>query len=171
MYCTRRSIPAWSPADKKLSKRLDGRNHAGHDILSMQHAPDFGLDAIPSAGGKFAQQLAIETCVNSQTLGDGKDHLSVRNGKTNIFGDVDACHKRALLVAGWAGASLLAGEGNEHFMLKPLGLQSLRRGVFLLRAVIQRGKLVNNDMPCSTDDGAEESKLLSVIAPCDKIGV
>ena len=29
---------------------------------------------------------------------------------------MDACHKRAFLVARWAGASLLAGEGNEHFM-------------------------------------------------------
>jgi hypothetical protein len=101
---------------EQLSKRLDGPNHAGNHIRQVQHAPDFGLDAIPSAGGKFAQQLAIKTCVNSQTLGDGKNHLSVRNGKTNIFGDVDACHKGAFLVAGWAGASLFAGEGNEHFM-------------------------------------------------------
>ena len=101
---------------EQLPKRLDGRNHAGHDIRQVQHAPDFGLDAIPSAGGKFVQELAIETCVNSQTFGDGKNHLSVRNGKTNICGDVDACHQRAFLVAGWAGASLLAGEGDEHFM-------------------------------------------------------
>ncbi len=102
---------------EQLSKRLDGRNHAGNHIHSPQHALNFGLDAHPGAGGKFAQQLAIKTCVNSQTLGDGKNHLSVRNGKTNIFGDVDACHKGAFLVAGWAGASLFAGEGNEHFML------------------------------------------------------
>ena len=43
-----------------------------------------------------------------------------------------------------------------------MGLQSLRRGVFLLRAVIQGGKLVNSDTLNSTDEGAEESKLLSV---------
>ena len=36
------------------------------------------------------------------------------------------------------------------------------RGGFLLRAVIQGGKLVNSDTPNSTDEGAEESKLLSV---------
>jgi hypothetical protein len=39
---------------EQLAKCLDGRNHAGHDILSMQHAPDFGLDARPGAGGKLA---------------------------------------------------------------------------------------------------------------------
>ncbi len=38
----------------QLAESLDGRNHAGHDILSMQHALDFGLDARPGAGGKFA---------------------------------------------------------------------------------------------------------------------
>jgi hypothetical protein len=84
---------------EQLPKRLDGRSHAGHDIRQVQHAPDFGLDAIPSAGGKFVQELAMETCVNSQAFGDGKNHLSARNGKTNICGDVDACHKCAFLVA------------------------------------------------------------------------
>ena len=101
---------------EQLSKRLDGPNHAGNHIHSPQHALNFGLDAHPGAGGKFAQQLAIKTCVNSQTLGDGKNHLSVRNGKTNIFGDVDASQQRAFLVTRWAGASLLARIGDEHFM-------------------------------------------------------
>ena len=95
---------------EQLPKRLDGRNHAGHDIRQVQHALDFGLDAIPNAGGKYAQELAIETCVNSQTFGDGKNHLSVRNGKTNICGDVDACHKRAFWVAGDAAK----GSGAIH---------------------------------------------------------
>ena len=57
---------------EQLPKCLDGPNHAGNHIRQVQHAPDLGLDAIPSAGGKFTQQLAIKTCVNSQTLGDGK---------------------------------------------------------------------------------------------------
>ena len=82
---------------------LDRRNHAGHHILAPSSVNRFGLDARPGTGGEFAQQLAIETCVNSQTLGDGKNHLSVPDGKTNIFGDVDACQQRPFLVAGWAG--------------------------------------------------------------------
>ncbi len=70
---------------QKGSKSLDCRKHAGYYILSFEHAPDFGLDASPSARGKFAQELPIETCVNSQTLGNCKNDLSVRNRKTNIF--------------------------------------------------------------------------------------
>ena len=59
------------------------------------------------------------------------------------------------------GVHLLRVEGHHSSThgRKPLGLQSLRRGVFLLRAVIQGGKLVNSDTPNSTDEGAEESKL------------
>jgi len=75
---------------EQLSKSLDCRNHAGNDILSFEHAPDFGLDARPSAGGKFTKQLPVEACVDSQSLGDGENDLSVRNRQTNIFSDVDA---------------------------------------------------------------------------------
>ena len=53
---------------------------------------------------------------NSQALGNGENYLPMRDRKTNIFSDVDACHKRPLLMAGWAGTSLLARKGNEHFM-------------------------------------------------------
>ena len=42
--------------------------------------------------------------------------MPVRNWQTNIFGDVDASQQRALLVAGWASASLLARKGDEHFI-------------------------------------------------------
>jgi hypothetical protein len=45
---------------------------------------------------------------------------------------------------------------------KPFGFQSLRRGILISQAVFYREKLVNKDMPNSTDVGAEESKLLSV---------
>jgi hypothetical protein len=37
----------------------------------------------------------------------------MRDGKTDIFSDVDGSQQGAILMAGWAGASLLAGEGNE----------------------------------------------------------
>ena len=52
------------------------------------------------------------------------------------------------------GVHLLRVEGHHSSThgRKPLGLQSLRRGVFLLRAVIQGGKLVNSDTPNSTDE-------------------
>ena len=93
---------------QQSSVRLDRGNHAGNDIFSIQHALDFGLNARPSAGGKFAQQLPVETCVHSQSLGDGKNHLSVRNRKTNIFGDVDRGQQRAFLVARWTRTALLA---------------------------------------------------------------
>jgi hypothetical protein len=92
----------------QLSKSLDCRNHSRHDILSIQHALNFRLNARPSTRGKFAKQLAIEPSMNSQTFGDGKNHLSVRDRSTNIFGNVNSSQQRPFLVARWAGASLLA---------------------------------------------------------------
>ncbi len=89
----------------QLAKRLDRRDHPGHDIIPPQHASDFGLDAIPSTGGKFTKQFAIETSVNSQTFGNGKNYLPMRDRQTNIFAgtaaqrwSVDASHERTFLV-------------------------------------------------------------------------
>ena len=55
--------------------------------------------------------------MNSQSFGDGKNHLSMRDRQTNIFGNVDASHERTFLVTCGAGASLLARKCYEHFML------------------------------------------------------
>ncbi len=68
---------------------LDRRNHAGRHILPTEHAFRFGLEARPRAGREFAQQLPIEAGVQSQTLGDSENHLSMRDGKTDFFGDVE----------------------------------------------------------------------------------
>jgi len=46
--------------------------------------------------------------VQSQTLGCGQNHLSVRYGKTDRFGNVYGGQQGAFLVSGWAGAALLA---------------------------------------------------------------
>ncbi len=96
----------WIPVDQ-LAERLNRRNHSWNDIVSIQHAPDFVLDACPSAGGKFAQQLPVETRMDSQAFGDGENYLSMRHRQTNVFGDVDASQQRALLVASWTRTTLL----------------------------------------------------------------
>ena len=83
---------------QKGPKSLDCRNHAGYYILSFEHVPDFALDASPSARGKFAKQLPVEASMDSQAFGDGENDLSVRNRKTNIFGDVDTSQQRTFLV-------------------------------------------------------------------------
>ena len=85
---------------------LDRRDHAGHDIVPTQQASDFGLKARPGAGAEFAQQLPVEAGVQSQTLGDGQNDLSVRDGKTDRVGHMDGGQQGPFLVAGWTGAAL-----------------------------------------------------------------
>jgi len=60
---------------------------------------------------------------------------------------VDACHKRAFLVAGWAGASLLAGEGDEHFMFTVRATNSSK--TFMQIAALEIGchRLLNDRSP------------------------
>ena len=52
----------------------------------------------------------------SQTLGNGQDHLPMRDGKADVFGNVDGCQYGPFLVAGWAGAALFTRVGHKHLM-------------------------------------------------------
>ena len=61
----------------------------GTTSRATKQALDFGLDARPDARAKLAQELPIETGVQSQTLGDRQNHLPVRDGTTDVFGHVE----------------------------------------------------------------------------------
>ena len=96
---------------------LDRGDHAGHHVLAAEQASDFGLDARPGARAELAQQLAIEAGVQPQALGDGQHDLPVGDGSADLFGHVDGGQQGAFLVAGGAGAALLAGKGDEHLVV------------------------------------------------------
>jgi hypothetical protein len=55
--------------------------------------------------------------VDAQTLGDGQHDLPMSDRQTDIFGNMQRGQQRAFLVARGAGATLLAGEGDEHLVL------------------------------------------------------
>ena len=75
---------------------LNRRNHPGHKILATEQANRFRLEARPRTGTALAQQLAIEAGVLSKTLGNGQDDLSMRDGRTNLFGNVDGGQARQI---------------------------------------------------------------------------
>jgi hypothetical protein len=102
----------WIPMQKG-SVGLDRGDHAGYHVVSTKPALDFRSDARPGAAAELAEELPVEARMDSQTLRDGKDHLPVRDGKTDLFGYVDRGQQRPFVVAGGAGASLLAGIGHE----------------------------------------------------------
>ncbi len=81
---------------------LDRRNHAGCHIPAVEQAPSFRLQARPRTGREFTQQPPIETGVQPQTLRDGQDDLSMRDRKTDFFGNMDGGQQGPLLVAGGA---------------------------------------------------------------------
>ena len=86
------------------SERLDRRDHAGHDILTSEQAPGFRLEARPGTAREFTQQLAIEARVNSQTLGDGQDDLSMCHGRADscwLWGRVDAANAGVCWALPW----------------------------------------------------------------------
>jgi hypothetical protein len=71
---------------QKFTVSLDRPDHARYYILTTEQADCFGLQARPSAGGKFAQQLSVEASVYSQSLGDGENDLSVRDLRADLVG-------------------------------------------------------------------------------------
>ena len=54
--------------------------------------------------------------MQAQPLRNGQHHLPVCYGRTNVLGHVDGRQEHPLLMAGWANAALLAGEGHEHLV-------------------------------------------------------
>jgi hypothetical protein len=78
-------------------------DHTGQHVLPTEEALDFRLDARPRAQAQLAQQLPIKAGVQPKTLGDGENHLPMRDGKTDLFGHVDGGQQAAFLVTGRAG--------------------------------------------------------------------
>ncbi len=79
---------------------------------------DFRLHARPDAGAKLAQQRPIKTRVQTQTLGDGEYHLSMRHGKTDLLGHVHGGQQAPFWVArAGAAKALLAGIGHKYLVL------------------------------------------------------
>jgi hypothetical protein len=56
----------------------------------------------------------IEACVDSQTFGDGQHDLPMSDRRAHFFGNVERGQQGPLLVERGAGATLFAGERDEH---------------------------------------------------------
>jgi len=54
--------------------------------------------------------------MDSKAFGNSEDDLPMSDRKTDVFGNVHRGQQGPLLMTRWASASLLAGEGNKHFM-------------------------------------------------------
>ena len=86
---------------------LDGRDHAGDNAGTIaerwsatEQANHLGLEARPRTSREFPQEPPVEACVESQAFGNGQHDLSVRDGRTDLFGNVDRGQQGPLLVAG-----------------------------------------------------------------------
>ena len=86
------------------------------DNSSRTRVP-FRFVALPRTGSEFAKQLPIETGMQPQALWDGQDDLSMRDRKTDFFGNMDGAQQGLFLVAGGACTPLLAREADKHFVL------------------------------------------------------
>ena len=71
----------------------------------------------PAAQPSRKEIAIICTAYQQQYHGDGKDDLSMCDGRADFFGNVLRGQQRPLLVAGGTRAALLAGEGDEHLVL------------------------------------------------------
>ena len=58
-------------------------------VVSIMSATRFRLEACPRTGRESTQQLAVESGVQSKTFGNGKDDLTMCDGKADCFRYVD----------------------------------------------------------------------------------
>ena len=111
---------ARQPIASTNSSRLDGSGTAAAALLAPVKLiiavvrSTVSVSPLPRTGREFAKQLPIETGVQPQTLGDGQDDLSMRDRKTDFFGNMDGAQQGPLLVAGGACTPLLAREGDNR---------------------------------------------------------
>ena len=67
---------------------MDGGDHAGGDIVAVQHGA-VGLEhGVPGEARQLAQQPAVEAEEQAQSLGDGEDKLAMPNRLTDLARDV-----------------------------------------------------------------------------------
>jgi hypothetical protein len=69
------SPPPRAQVGGSIAESLEGGDHAGHHVVPTEQASDFGLEARPGARAELAQQLATETGVQPQAIGDGQHDL------------------------------------------------------------------------------------------------
>jgi hypothetical protein len=69
-------MQVWVPV-QEFAVRLDGGDHAGHDIVSAQQTANFCPDAVPGTVSQLSQQPAIKPRVQSQPFGNGEHNLPV----------------------------------------------------------------------------------------------
>jgi len=101
---------------QQLSVRLDGRDHAGHDVVAPQPTSDFRLDAGPGAVSELSQQAPVEAGMQSQPFGNRQHDLPVRDRSGDFLGHVQRGQQGAFLMARGTGTALLAGVGHEHLV-------------------------------------------------------
>ena len=100
----------------QFAKGLDAGDHAGHDVVPLEHLAVDLDHAFPGGAGQFAEQTAVVTAVDPQPFGDREDELPVGDGRADRVGDGVGRQERALLVATGTQAALAAGEGDEHLV-------------------------------------------------------
>ncbi|NLF06408.1 MAG: hypothetical protein GX594_00285 [Pirellulaceae bacterium] len=65
---------------QQFAVSLDGRDHAGQHVVAAEQPPRFRPDACPRTRAQLAQQLAVESGVQSQTFRNSLTALAVRSG-------------------------------------------------------------------------------------------
>ena len=103
---------------QEFSERLDGRDHAGHEVVTAQVAPDFFLDAGPGEVSEFSRQVAVEAGVRSQPFGNRQHDLAVRDRGTNFFGHMQC--GQPIILAGRGGGTINTGRHIHYEKGSPL---------------------------------------------------
>jgi hypothetical protein len=101
---------------QKLAGRLDGDNSGGKSIVSRIFPEECG-EGLPDAQGEFGEKPSPAPESRAQDLGEREDEMPVGDGADHLLPDELGPQGGAFGGTGRAKTSLLAGKGDEIFIL------------------------------------------------------
>ena len=93
---------------QKISKRLDGDDHAGHPIPLRDHLLGKRPQGFPSTTTQIGEQRTVVEEIASKDLGNAEDKMAMGDIFQNLSAHPFAKLNHSLLVAGGTEVSALA---------------------------------------------------------------
>ena len=101
---------------EEVSESLYGNDGAGNGFLLGRRFPEKYLQRFPGAPAQIGKELSVIEKISAQNLRDAEDEMPVGNLLEDIHTEPFPELHHALLMAGWAKMTALAGEGQQILM-------------------------------------------------------
>jgi len=111
-----------------LAERLQGENQARRTLVFAGRDAHHVGDGAGAGSREIGEQAAVVAEVEPQALGDGEDHLAMRDGEENLFYEVGGGECGAAGGTGGAEPAAAAGESEQALAAAGITAQACEAG-------------------------------------------